>query len=68
MHSELSFSSKNLTPSWLASSGTCWMMASRTRQFLSSASCTMAGRVVWGMAEVVEIDFFPPLARRRMRD
>lgn len=44
MHSVLSFSSKNWTPSWLARSGIYSMMASRTRHCLSSASCTIAGR------------------------
>ena len=43
MHRLPSFSSKNCTPSWLASKGMYSMMASRTRHCLSSASCTMAG-------------------------
>lgn len=44
MHKLLSFSSKNLTPSWLARRGMYSIIASRTRHCLSSASCTMAGR------------------------
>ena len=43
MHRLLSFSSKKVTPSWLASSGMYSMMARRTRHCLSSANCTMAG-------------------------
>lgn len=43
MHRLLSFSSKNLTPSWLASRGMYSMMARRTRHCLSSARLTMAG-------------------------
>ena len=43
MHKLLSFSSKKLTPSWLARRGTYSIIARRTRHCLSSASCTMAG-------------------------
>ena len=44
MHKAPSFSSKNSTPSWLARSGIYSIIASRTRQCLSSASSTIAGR------------------------
>ena len=39
-----SFSSKNLTPNWLANNGMYSIMASLTRHCLSSASWTIAGR------------------------
>ena len=43
MHKLLSFSSKNVTPSWLASNGIYSIIANRTRHCLSSASWTIAG-------------------------
>ncbi len=47
-----SFSWKNSAPSWLASSGMCSTMASRTRQCLSSASSSMAGSRLWASSSM----------------
>lgn len=52
MQRVLSFSSKNLTPSWLARSGMYSMIANRTRHCLSSASCTIAGRRDWDKSSI----------------